>query len=176
MAAVDVSCKLTVDAEVMSLQQRVRDSLSAGGRSRGSELGDGDAAVLFEGYLGGLNSSSYIFRVTKHCACCDYSFLEVVKKRAPLTELYRNIELTLGRSGGGGGSDMVLFFLRGEAADADRGEPEVVFVPSSATRTLEDFIMRGGVPWLPRAVYPVPEKAVYQLFLHENNPLIHYPI
>ena len=107
MAAVDV------DAEVMSLQQRVRDSLSAGGRSRGSELGDGDAAVLFEGYLGGLNSSSYIFRVTKHCACCDYSFLEVVKKRAPLTELYRNIELTLGRSGGGGGgSDMVLFFLR----------------------------------------------------------------
>lgn len=159
----------SADAEVMmDLQRRVRESLSdgGGGSRMGGLVADGDATALFEGYIGGMNGSSYILRVTKHCACCEYSFLEVVKKQAPLAELYRNVELTLGRSGNDGG--MVLFFVRSHAPESELVGEEVVFVPRCATRTLEDFMKRGGVPWLPRAVYPVPEKTVYQLFLYES--------
>ena len=126
-----------------------------------------DVEQLFAHFKANLSSDSYCFEVRKSC-CTSYRFLEIVKKKAPLLELYRNVAWRVGGSGGGDDDAGLSLFVVNEEDVAS----SMIEVPRAENRSVESFVRS-----LPRSsllpVYPVPQTLVFRLVLfqheHENG-------
>ena len=129
---------------------------------------------LYSEYARNIPNSNFVFEVTKWCTCCEYSFLEIIKKDAPIEELYRNVEWTLGYKGKDCAHKLRLCFLK-NLCDAGSLEENKVVIPrtpddvTGATRspaTLRTFI-QDQVPWKLAPIYPLPAAVIYRVWLEE---------